>query len=174
MPHNKGAGTEHPKTHLYHIISIALFLIILILDVLIFKFSTFLQSYVPLFIRIILFIFFLIWAIMFFMLSHRAVFPEESKEKKLVKKGIYAYIRHPMYIGTPLIFIAFILLTISLISIIPLAICIILFNKVMKFEEKGLERIFSQEYLEYKKKVHRWVPRLTPAKFNNSTLKSKE
>ncbi|MFX1394427.1 MAG: methyltransferase family protein [Promethearchaeota archaeon] len=174
MPHSKGAGGEHPKTHLYHIISIALFLIILILDVLIFKFSTFLQSYIPLFIRIIFFIFFLTWALIFFMLSHRAVFPEESKEIKLVKTGIYAYIRHPMYIGTPLIFIAFILLSMSLISIIPLAICIILFNIVMKFEEKGLEKIFGQEYSEYKKKVHRWIPRLTPAKFNNSNFKSKD
>lgn len=174
MPHDRGAGAEHPKVHLYHLISIALFIPVFILDALIFNISTFLQAYIHLFIRIILFIFFLTLAIIFFMLSHRAVFPEEYKEKKLVKTGIYAHIRHPMYIGTPLIFIAFILLAMSLISIIPLVINLILFNTVMTYEEKDLERIFGQEYLEYKKKVHRWVPRLTPAKFFDSNIKSKD
>jgi protein-S-isoprenylcysteine O-methyltransferase Ste14 len=29
-------------------------------------------------------------------------------------------------------------------------------------EEPGLERRFGQEYLEYKKNVPRWVPRLRP------------
>jgi len=101
------------------------------------------------------------------MLSHRAVFPKESKEKKLAKTGLYAHVRHPMYIGTPLIFISFILLTFSLISLIPLVINIILFNSIMKFEENELEKVFGQKYKEYKKKVPRWLPRLTPAKFES-------
>ena len=158
MPHDRGAGAEHPKVHLYHLISIALFIPVFILDALIFNISTFLQAYIHLFIRIILFIFFLAWAILFFMLSHRAVFPEEYNEKKLVKTGIYAHIRHPMYIGTPLIFIAFIILVMSLISIIPLVINIILFNTVMIYEEKDLERTFGVEYLEYKSRVPKWIP----------------
>ena len=168
MPHREGVGVEHPKTHLYHIISIALFITVIILDTSIFNFSTCLQVYIHLFIRIVLFIFLFTWAIIFLMLSHRAVFPKESKEKKLAKTGLYAHIRHPMYIGTPLIFIAVILLTLSLISIIPLVITIILFNSMMKFEEKELEKIFGQEYVEYKKKVPRWFPRLTPPKFEDS------
>jgi len=168
MPHREGAGSEHPRTHLYHIISISLFITVIILDAWIFNFSTFLQPYVHLFIRLGFFIFFLIWALIFFKLSHGAVFPKESHEKKLAKTGLYAHIRHPMYIGTPLIFIAFILLTMSLISIIPLIFNIILFNGMMKYEEKELEKIFGQEYVEYKKKVPRWIPRLTPAKFEDS------
>jgi len=72
-----------------------------------------------------------------------------------------------MYLGTPLIFIAFIFLTLSLISIVPTVITMFLFNNMIKFEEKDLEKIFGQEYLEYKKKVPRWFPRLTPAKFED-------
>ena len=165
MPHREGAGAEHPRTHLYIILPVLLFIQIVILDSLIFNFSTFLQEYIHLIIRIVLCIFFLTWGIIFFMLSHRAVFPEESEEKKLVKTGLYAHVRHPMYIATPLIFIAFFLLTMSLISIVPLVIYVILFRSVMNFEERELEKIFGQEYLDYKKKVLRWLPRPTPAKF---------
>jgi len=168
MSHKEGVGAEHPRTHIYIITPIILFIILILLDSVIFNFSTFLQKYIPFIIRIVVCIFFFTWAVIFFMLSHRAVFPEEPKEKKLVKTGIYAYVRHPMYLATPLIFVAFILLTMSIISIIPLVLYILLFRSVMNFEEKELEKIFGQEYLDYKKKVLRWFPRLTSAKFNDS------
>ena len=100
-------------------------------------------------------------------LSGNAVFPHDQEEKPLAKTGIFAYVRNPMYLGIPLIFIAFIFLTLSLISIIPIVITMFLFNYMVKFEEKDLEKIFGQEYLEYKRKVPRWFPRLTPAKFED-------
>ncbi|HEY0088601.1 MAG TPA: isoprenylcysteine carboxylmethyltransferase family protein, partial [Candidatus Lokiarchaeia archaeon] len=164
MSHKEGVGAEHPRTHIYIITPIILFIILILLDSVIFNFSTFLQKYIPFILRISICIFFFIWAVVFFILSHRAVFTEESKEKKLIKTGIYAYFRHPMYISMPLIFIAFILLTFSIISIIPLIIYILLLRSVMNFEEKELEKIFGQEYLNYKEKVLRWIPRLISAK----------
>ena len=100
-------------------------------------------------------------------LSGKKVFSENEQEKSLAKTGVFAYVRNPMYLGTPLIFIAFIFLTLSLISIVPIIITMYLFNNMVKFEEKDLEKIFGQEYLEYKKKVPRWLPRLTPAKFED-------
>ena len=165
MPHRMGAGREHPQTHLIHIICITGFIVVCISDSVFFSFSTFLTNYVPRIIRIILFSIFLIIALLFMKLSGNAVFHHDQEEKPLVKTGIFAHVRNPMYLGTPLIFIAFIFLTLSLISIVPTVITMFLFNNMVKFEEKDLEKIFGQEYLEYKKKVPRWVPRLTPAKF---------
>jgi len=167
MPHRSGAGREHPQTHLIHIICIIGFMIVCISDSLIFNFSTFLINYILWPIRIILFAIFLVIALIFMRLSGKKVFPENQEQKSLAKTGIFAYVRNPMYLGTPLIFIAFIFLTLSLISIVPLVITLFLFNHMVKFEEKDLEKIFGQEYLEYKKKVPRWLPRLTPAKFDN-------
>ncbi len=167
MPHKSGAGREHPQTHLIHIICIIGFIIVCISDSLIFNFSTFLTNYIIWPIRIILFAIFLVIALIFMRLSHKGVFPDNQEEKRLAKTGIFAYVRNPMYLGIPLIFIAFIFLTLSLISIVPLVITLFLFNNMVKFEEKDLEKIFGQEYIEYKKKVPRWVPRLTPAKFED-------
>ena len=162
-----GAGREHPQTHLIHIICITGFIGVCMSDSLIFNFSTFLINYIQPLVRVILFCIFLVIALLFFKLSGNAVFPHDQEEKPLAKTGIFAHVRNPMYLGTPLIFIAFIFLTLSLISIVPLIITMVLFNNMVKFEEKDLEKIFGQEYLEYKKKVPRWLPRLTPAKFED-------
>jgi protein-S-isoprenylcysteine O-methyltransferase Ste14 len=166
MPHKEGAGKEHPKTHVILIGSILLFAPICILDSLLFNISTQLALVIPLFVRIISFIIVLVIAIAFMQLSEKAVFSDEEV-KPLKKTGIFAHVRNPMYLSTPLIFIAFVLLTASLISIIPIIITFIVYTNMVKFEEKDLEKIFGQEYLDYKKKVPRWLPRLTPAKFDN-------
>jgi protein-S-isoprenylcysteine O-methyltransferase Ste14 len=42
-----------------------------------------------------------------------------------------------------------------------------MYTPMVKYEEEELEKVFGQEYLEYKEKVPRWLPRLTPAKFND-------
>jgi len=33
-------------------------------------------------------------------------------------------------------------------------------NKMASYEEKDLEKIFGNEYLEYKKNVPKWIPKL--------------
>ena len=55
--------------------------------------------------------------------------------RKLVIIGPYRYVRNPMITGVLLVLLA---------------------------EEKGLEKRFGDEYLKYKARVPRWIPRLTP------------
>lgn len=174
--HGKGAGKEHPKTHVILLSSILIFAITWILDFLLFIFTVhqvilLLSPPLMLFIlwpvRIVLFILLLILALIFMRLSEKTVFNEEDANS-LKKGGIYAHVRNPMYLGIPIIFIALICLSMSLISIIPVAITFILYTRMVKYEESDLEEIFGEEYLDYKKKVPRWLPRLTPAKFEDS------
>ena len=58
----------------------------------------------------------------------------------------------------------------SLISIIPVVVTFILYTKMVQFEEKDLEKIFGEKYLEYKRKVPLWFPRIKPAKFDTSSF----
>lgn len=162
--HKPLLGTEHPKTHIVHYISIGSFIAVVFIDA-IFSISTFLTNFIWLPIRLLLSGFFIIIGCLFGKWSHDAVFKRATDEKVLIKTGIFAYIRHPMYIMTHLIFLAVFLLTLSLLSLIPWVITVLMFNYIMAYEENGLEKMFGAEYLEYKKKVHRWILRLTPAKF---------
>ncbi len=88
------------------------------------------------------------------------LFHKENKDFKLIKTGIFAYIRHLLYFGVLLIYLGCIFLSVSLISIIGFAFVFFIYNSITKFEEKELETLFKEEYLEYKKKVNKWIPSL--------------
>ena len=158
-------GTEHPKTHLVHYIAIGSFIATVIVDTML-NLTTFLTAYLWLPLRLVLFGFFIVLGCLFGKWSHDAVFKRDPEDKSLIKSGIFAYTRHPMYLMTHLLFLAVFLLTLSLLSLIPFALSVIMFNYVMAYEENGLEEMFGEAYVEYKKKVHRWIIRLTPAKFD--------
>ena len=64
-----------------------------------------------------------------------------------------------MYLGVLLIYLAFIFLSISLISILIWIVIIVIYNRLATFEEKQLEELFKEKYLEYKNKVPKWIPR---------------
>ena len=81
---------------------------------------------------------------------------------KLITTGLYAYVRNPMLLGhfLPLLGLGILFGSLSLIFIFtPLFILInVLYLKAV--EEKEMEKKFGQEYLEYKKKVPMFIPRL--------------
>lgn len=84
--------------------------------------------------------------------------PNQAPEK-LIISGLYKYVRHPMYIGY-----LFIALSEFLILGHPLILAYILgaiplVNILVIKEEKTLERKFGKEYIQYKKRVPRWIPR---------------
>ncbi len=82
--------------------------------------------------------------------------------KKLVKGGLYAYVRNPMIwgvfavlIGEALIFPSWRIAAWAGFFFILKAIYFIY------IEEPGLEKRFGEEYIEYKRKVPRWLPKFT-------------
>ena len=83
--------------------------------------------------------------------------------RKLVMIGPYRYSRNPMITGALLLLLAESLFFHSW----PIAAWMILFfvGNAIYFplvEEKGLEKRFGDEYLKYKARVPRWIPRLRP------------
>lgn len=82
--------------------------------------------------------------------------------KKLVIVGPYKYTRNPMISGVFFILVGETLWFKS-IALSVYAIAFFLFNDVYfrLSEEKGMEKRFGKEYLEYKKKTPRWIPRLS-------------
>ncbi len=77
----------------------------------------------------------------------------------LVTIGIFAHVRHPMYLGYILAYLGCIVGTMSLLSIIPWLLIVHLYDKMANYEEHKLEKRFGKEYLEYKRKAPKWIPR---------------
>jgi len=78
--------------------------------------------------------------------------------KTLVTKSVYSYSRNPMYLSMLILLIAFSLLfnTLWIVLLIPVFV-IVMQKGVIEREEFYLEKKFGNEYLEYKKKVRRWI-----------------
>ncbi|MFX1499816.1 MAG: methyltransferase family protein [Promethearchaeota archaeon] len=155
---HKGHEREAPNAHIYHILLPTVFVLVWFLDSRIFRFSIFLNDYIPFVIRLILFIIVLALAITFIFLSHRILFKSHQPSDSLIITGILKYTRNPMYFGILLIYVALIFLSISLISIVFFIIVFLVYNWMVNFEQNILENMFGENFLEYKKRVPKWFP----------------
>lgn len=80
---------------------------------------------------------------------------------EFVAVGPYAYVRNPMYIGGFILLIGFGLFHLSLSILILAVLLIVVFHFfVLIIEEPKLESLFGKSYLDYKKKINRWLPKL--------------
>ena len=82
---------------------------------------------------------------------------------KLVDWGPYRYVRHPSYLAYFLMFIGFLLMWHNAFALIPL-IAIPGYVLITHSEEKMLETRFGDGYVEYKKIVGRFLPKMSPGK----------
>jgi len=81
--------------------------------------------------------------------------------KEFVVAGPYKYVRNPMYVGGFFAFIGFAFVNFSVSMLIfPFIWYIVVHLLVVFYEEKELEKKFGQSFLDYKKKVNRWIPKL--------------
>ncbi|MFX0040271.1 MAG: methyltransferase family protein [Promethearchaeota archaeon] len=156
--HKRGLGEEHPRGHLIQFTAAIIFFLIWILDSFIFMISAFLTNYIPFLVRVVLFLSLIIIGLFLIFRTGHLLFHKEDTPSKLIKTGIFAHTRHPLYLGVLIIYLAFIFLTISLISIAGFIIVFISYNWLATYEENDLEKIFQEEYIEYKKEVHKWIP----------------
>ena len=135
------------------------FIIIWILDSFVFLISTVLNNVVPLILRIILFVIVLALALILMKLSHDALFSHNEPSNTLITGGILSHVRNPMYLGVLLIYVAFLFLSISLICLGFFIVIALIYNKMVNHEQKVLEELFGDEWLAYKKRVPKWIPR---------------
>lgn len=130
----------------------------------VFNFTTQLAREIPWQLRVLILIIAILIGIRLSDGSHKLVLREVDKTNpKVVDKDVYAVVRHPMYLAYLIAFLALIQLTMSLISIVTFFLAGILLNQIAAYEEKELIKILGQEYLDYMKKVPRWIP--NPIKF---------
>lgn len=80
--------------------------------------------------------------------------------QRLVTYGIFSWTRNPLYIGNFLIWIGFVIGS-DLLWLVPVAIALFAleYSLIVRYEEGVLESIFGREYVAYKERTPRWIPR---------------
>jgi len=83
--------------------------------------------------------------------------------QRLVTYGVFAWMRNPLYVGNLLIWIGFVVGS-GLLWFVPVAIALfaIEYSLIVRYEEGVLESIFGVEYVDYKARTPRWLPRPGP------------
>ncbi|MBS3168696.1 isoprenylcysteine carboxylmethyltransferase family protein [Candidatus Woesearchaeota archaeon] len=82
---------------------------------------------------------------------------DQKNKFELVKKGIFSISRNPIYLGIILLGISAFILAPTPLSLALALFLIINFNLIIRLEEKFLEKKLGKSYLDYKKKIRRFI-----------------
>jgi protein-S-isoprenylcysteine O-methyltransferase Ste14 len=80
--------------------------------------------------------------------------------QRLVTYGVFSLSRNPLYNGNFLIWMGFVVIS-GVLWFLPVAIVLfaVEYSFIVRYEEGVLESIFGEEYLAYKSRTPRWMPR---------------
>ena len=92
--------------------------------------------------------------------SGRGTLSPLDPPRRLVVRGLYRYVRNPMYLSVTILVLGEVLLTHSGALALYWAIWFVAVNLfVIGYEEPTLRRSFGAEYEAYTQRVGRWIPR---------------
>jgi protein-S-isoprenylcysteine O-methyltransferase Ste14 len=158
-----GLGSEHPLCDRIQLLMILLFFIVWAVDSL----SFFMLGYSTVILEVLAFPALLAGTILFFCLSlylisksHKAVLEQVSDPPQLVDSGVYAWVRHPLYLGTLLFCLSFLFISVSLVSIGVWVAFFVFYDRMATYEEKSLIEIVGKQYTDYQKRVSKWLPKI--------------
>src|SRR5204862_8160411 len=82
--------------------------------------------------------------------------------QRLVAYGVFSWSRNPVYNGNFLIWMGFVVIS-GVLWFLPIAIVLfaIEYSFIVRYEEGVLESIFAEEYLAYKRRTPRWMPKVS-------------
>jgi len=106
----------------------------------------------------------LLWCIWEFFSTGRGTISPVDPPKYLVVRGLYRYVRNPMYVFVVIVLLGEVIFFMSVPVLLEAVAFVILANLfVMLYEEPYLRRRFGESYERYTQTVGRWIPRFRPS-----------
>jgi len=151
---------EHTVGDAGQIVLACLFAATWILDTFFLKYTTFLNHYVPLGLRIPLGVILLVLSGYLARTGLSIVFGEKREKPGVIRKSVFNVVRHPIYLSEILLYLGFLMLSISLAAVFVWIVAILFLHYISRHEERLLLARFGEEYEQYMRKVPMWIPRL--------------
>ena len=89
--------------------------------------------------------------------AHEQIFGVTRDEPELVDYGVFRLSRHPMYLGIMMIYLGLTLSSMSVAALVVLAAIFLFYNYLASYEEEKLVECFGEKYLNYMRRVRRWL-----------------
>ena len=141
------------------LIFIFIFLAVWILDSFFLRWTTFPAGYVTLYVRIPVTVSVLLISGALARNGLKKVFGEERKKPGVIYEGVFAMVRHPVYLGSILLYQGLLIFTLSLAAAFVWLCIIVFYHFLSRYEERLLLAKFGDEYRDYMQKVPMWIPR---------------
>jgi protein-S-isoprenylcysteine O-methyltransferase Ste14 len=155
---------EHRLGDAGQIILAFLFMAIWTSDTFIFKYTIFLNFFVPSVVRIPVGFSLLLLSAYLAKNGLSIVFGEERKKPGVIREGLFNIIRHPIYLSEILLYLGCLMLSVSLAAAVIWIITIGFLHYISRYEEKLLFARFREEYVQYMREVPMWIPRFWKCK----------
>jgi protein-S-isoprenylcysteine O-methyltransferase Ste14 len=151
---------EHAIGDAGQIVLTCLFVAAWIADTFFFKYTTFLNRYVPPGVRIPAGAVLLVLSGYLARKGLSIVFGKEREKPGVIRESVFNIVRHPVYLSEILLYLGLLLLSISLAAAVVWIIAIGFLHYISRYEERLLLARFGEEYEQYMKEVPMWIPRL--------------
>ena len=151
---------EHAVGDAGQIVLACLFAATWIADTFVLKYTTFLNQYVPLGVRILPGVVLLVLSGYLAKTGLSIVFGEEREKPGVIGKSVFGVVRHPVYLSEILLYLGFLMLSISLAAAVVWVIAIGFLHYISRYEERLLLARFGEDYEKYMREVPMWFPRL--------------
>ena len=123
------------------------------------EYSSFLNEYVPVWVRLPIGVLLLITSAYMAKTGLSIIFGRNAQTQGVVKKGVFGWVRHPIYLSELLLYLALLVIQISLTAFIILVLAIIFLYYISRYEERLLMEKYGDEYRQYMREVPMWLPR---------------
>jgi protein-S-isoprenylcysteine O-methyltransferase Ste14 len=157
--HREDLAPEHPRGDSGQVLLVCLFAATWVTDTFFLGYTTFLNAHVPLTVRIGP-------ATLVFILSGylaktglSIVFGEKRSEPDVIRKSVFGRVRHPIYLGEILLYLGFLLLSLSLASLLVWLVAVGFLHHIARYEERLLVEKYGEAYARYMREVPMWIPR---------------
>jgi len=151
---------EHAFGDAVQIVLACLFTTTWAADTFFFKYTTFLNQYVPLAVTIPSGIILLVLSGYFAIRGLKIVFGNVRGETGVIRESVFNIVRHPVYLSEIILYLGLLILNISLAATIVWLITIGFLHYISRYEEKLLLTRFGEEYERYIQEVPMWIPLL--------------
>lgn len=157
---NKHLTGEHRLGDAGQIVLFVAFLAVWVADTFFLRYTTFLNGHLPLVVRIVIGIPFLVLSAYLARTGLNIVFGKERQSPTVIREGAFGVVRHPIYLSEILLYLGLLVFSISLAAAVIWLTAIGFLHYISRYEERLLLAQFGAEYERYMRDVPMWIPRL--------------
>jgi protein-S-isoprenylcysteine O-methyltransferase Ste14 len=122
--------------------------------------TTFLNQYIPFIIRVVLGAVFLVLSGYLASTGLAIVFGAGRRNTKVIRKGVFNMVRHPIYLSEILLYFGLLIISMSLAGALVWLVAITFLHYISRHEERLLIVRFGTDYEQYMREVPMWIPQL--------------